>query len=135
MQKISLSSIKSKLEVTRTCQMVLFYTCGKIYHDGSIPPALRQHEFQSWGPAPGMARPKQKFVETPDKHPLVDWGVFPEDDREQADWKIADAAIEQDRQPVTEPDGLVQVVRDQHARGVGPDVEPLEVLDQLGANR
>jgi hypothetical protein len=23
----------------------------------------------------------------------MDWGVFPEDDREQADWKIADAAI------------------------------------------
>ena len=25
----------------------------------------------------------------------MDWGVFPSDDREQADWKIADAAIAQ----------------------------------------
>ena len=48
---------------------------------------------------------------------------------------LADAAVEQDRQPVAEPDGLVQVVRDQHARGVGPDVEPLEVVEQLGAGR
>lgn len=71
------------------------YTCGKIYHDGSIPPAQKGREFLTWGPAPGMPRPPQKFVETPDKHPLVDWGVFPDDDSLQADSKIAAAAVQE----------------------------------------
>jgi arylsulfatase A-like enzyme len=74
------------------------FTCGKIFHDGSIPPAGRASEFEVWGPAPGMPRPSEKFVHTPDDHPLVDWGVFPEDDRLQADWQIADAAISQLRE-------------------------------------
>ena len=69
------------------------FTCGKIYHDGSISPADQPWEFQHWGPAPGMPRPAKKFVETPAPHPLVDWGIFPDDDRSQADWQIADAAI------------------------------------------
>jgi arylsulfatase A-like enzyme len=69
------------------------YTCGKIYHDGSIKPPDRAAEFDVWGPAPGMTKPAKKFVETPDKTPLMDWGVFPPTDQEQADWKIADAAI------------------------------------------
>jgi choline-sulfatase len=42
-----------------------------------------------------MPRPDEKFVHTPDDHPLMDWGVFPDDDRLQADWQIADAAIAQ----------------------------------------
>ncbi len=68
---------------------------GKVYHDGSIAPKDRTHEFQVWGPAPGMPYPPRKFVTTPDDMKAMDWGVFPEDDREQADWKIADAAIAQ----------------------------------------
>jgi arylsulfatase A-like enzyme len=68
---------------------------GKIFHDGSIPPPLHKKEFNVWGPAPGMPRPPQKFVHTPDNMWMMDWGVFPADDREQADWKIADAAIAQ----------------------------------------
>lgn len=72
------------------------FTCGKIFHDGSLPPSERAREFEVWGPAPGMPRPPEKFVHTPDDHPLVDWGVFPEeDDRLQADWQIADAAVAQ----------------------------------------
>lgn len=71
------------------------FTCGKIFHDGSIPPAQRPNEFDVWGPAPGMPRPDEKFVHPPDDHPLMDWGVFPDDDRLQADWQIADAAIAQ----------------------------------------
>lgn len=71
------------------------FTCGKIFHDGSIPPAGRAREVEVWGPSPGMPRPPEKFVHTPDDHPLVDWGVFPDDDRLQADWQIADAAIAQ----------------------------------------
>lgn len=69
------------------------FTCGKIFHDGSIPPKLQPAEFETWGPAPGMSRPKQSFVQTPARHPLMDWGPFPERDEEQADWKIADAAL------------------------------------------
>jgi len=70
-------------------------TFGKVFHDGSIPAALRTNEFNVWGPAPGMPRPAQKFVNTPSPMAVMDWGVFPEDDHEQADWKIADAAIGQ----------------------------------------
>ncbi len=69
------------------------YGCGKVFHDGSIPPALHTNEFNVWGPAPGMPLPKTKFVHTPSDIRAMDWGVFPPDDREQADWKIADAAI------------------------------------------
>ncbi len=69
------------------------FTCGKIFHDGSISAADQPREFNQWGPAPGMPRPTKKFVETPAPHPLVDWGVFPADDHRQADWQIADAAI------------------------------------------
>ena len=68
---------------------------GKVFHDGSIPKELQANEFEVWGPAPGMPIPKQKFVQTPSKMDAVDWGVFPEDDRDQADWKTADNAIAQ----------------------------------------
>jgi choline-sulfatase len=70
-------------------------TFGKIFHDGSIPEPLRTNEFNVWGPAPGMSFPPVKFVHTPDDMRLMDWGVFPKDDRTQADWRIADAAIQQ----------------------------------------
>jgi arylsulfatase A-like enzyme len=69
------------------------FACGKIFHDGSIPPQQRTNEFNVWGPAPGMPLPRKKFVETPDPIRAMDWGVFPERDEDQADWKIADAAI------------------------------------------
>ncbi|HOX57265.1 MAG TPA: sulfatase [Candidatus Paceibacterota bacterium] len=70
-------------------------TFGKIFHDGSIPAPLRTNEFNVWGPAPGMTMPPVKFVNTPLPMRLMDWGVFPKDDRTQADWRIADAAIAQ----------------------------------------
>lgn len=70
------------------------YTCGKVYHDGTIKPPDQPAEFTTWGPAPGMPRPAKKFVQTPDPHPLVDWGVYPPQDEEQADWKIATAAVQ-----------------------------------------
>jgi arylsulfatase A-like enzyme len=71
------------------------FTAGKVYHDGSIPPKERAKEFQVWGPAPGMPQPPKKFVPTPDALRAMDWGVFPERDEDQADWKIADAAVAQ----------------------------------------
>jgi len=71
------------------------FTCGKVYHDGSIAPKDRAREFNVWGPAPGMPLPKQKFVHTPVDIRAMDWGIFPERDEDQADWKIANAAIAQ----------------------------------------
>lgn len=70
-------------------------TCGKIFHDGSLRPADQSKEFSTWGPAPGMPRPPQKLSRIAGGHPLMDWGVFPERDEDQADWKIATAAIGQ----------------------------------------
>ena len=66
---------------------------GKVFHDGSISPREGTNEFHVWGEAGAMPYPPKKFVETPDPLKAVDWGVFPDDDREQADWKIASAAI------------------------------------------
>lgn len=69
------------------------YTCGKIYHDGSLKPADQPREFQHWGPRPGMPRPKTRFAKLPGvPHPAMDWGVFPERDEDNADYKIASAA-------------------------------------------
>lgn len=72
------------------------YTCGKIFHDGSIPLRNQTNEFTVWGPAPGIPRSPKKFVpDEPSGNPLMDWGVFPENDQDQGDWRIADAAIAQ----------------------------------------
>jgi arylsulfatase A-like enzyme len=68
---------------------------GKVFHDGSIPPNLRSNEFNVWGPAPPMSVPKTKIVNTPAKLNAMDWGVFPKNDRDQADWTTADNAIAQ----------------------------------------
>jgi arylsulfatase A-like enzyme len=68
---------------------------GKVFHDGSIPEELHTNEFNVWGPAPGMPLPPVKLVNTPATMRAMDWGVYPADDRDQADWKIADAAITQ----------------------------------------
>lgn len=68
---------------------------GKVFHDGSIPKELQKDEFDVWGPAPGMPIPEKKFVETPSPIKAMDWGVFPKDDRDQADWITAENAIAQ----------------------------------------
>lgn len=79
-------------------------TFGKVYHNGAVPPRWQTNEFHVWGPAPAPRRPPRKFVATPDPHPLVDWGVFPPDDHDQADWKIASAALAQlDNRPADRP--------------------------------
>ena len=68
---------------------------GKVYHDGSVPPEDQDKEFSIFGPAPAMPRPEHKFVETPSSNPLVDWGVYPPDDRDSCDWITTDNAIAQ----------------------------------------
>ena len=49
------------------------------------------------------ARPEKKLVDTPAKHPLVDWGVFPHKDKDKGDWKVASWAVEQLDAKPTEP--------------------------------
>jgi arylsulfatase A-like enzyme len=70
-------------------------TSGKVFHDGSIAPTERAREFQVWGSAPGPPLPPEKLVHTPDDIPAMDWGIFPLRDADQADWQIADSAVEQ----------------------------------------
>ena len=62
------------------------FSAGKIFHDGSIKLAEREREFQSYGVAPPIPTPPQKFVITPDAIKLMDWGVYPERDEDQADY-------------------------------------------------
>lgn len=92
-------------------------TCGKIFHDAYPPKADRMSgaEVDVWGHHGGWtARPKTKFVKTPDPNPLVDWGVFPPHDEQQDDWKIADWAIDQLRTPPPEPFFLAVGFRHPH---------------------
>jgi arylsulfatase A-like enzyme len=70
------------------------YTCGKIYHDGTIPQAARAVEFAEWGPAPPSPKPLRPFSKIPESHPLMDWGPFPEREQETPDWQIASAAVQ-----------------------------------------
>ncbi len=70
---------------------------GKIHHDAYPPREDRENgrEFEVWGYHGGYGPlPPKKLVETPAKHPLIDWGVYPERDEQQEDWKVADWAIE-----------------------------------------
>ena len=69
------------------------FSVGKIFHDGSIKPAERDREFNVWGDNGALIFPATKFITTPDTIRAMDWGVFPERDEDQPDWKIADSAI------------------------------------------
>ncbi len=70
------------------------FSAGKIFHDGSIKPAERAREFNAYGVAPQIPTPPQKFVITPDAMRVMDWGVYPERDEDQADYQIASSAID-----------------------------------------
>ncbi|OYV05153.1 MAG: hypothetical protein CFE26_13075, partial [Verrucomicrobiales bacterium VVV1] len=62
------------------------FTCGKIYHDGSIPQKDRDSEFKTWGPAPGQSLPDKRFAKLPGNPiRMMDWGAFPEKDEDIAD--------------------------------------------------
>jgi choline-sulfatase len=71
------------------------YMTGKIYHGGyAYKPTDK--EFQHLGPRAGVGvRPEKKLVDTPANHPLMDWGVFPHNDEDKGDWKVASWAVEQ----------------------------------------
>lgn len=78
---------------------------GKVYHDAFPPRKDRRDgvEFTTWGFEGGfLPRPEEPIVKSTG-HPLVDWGVFPDEDSEQDDWKVAEWAIEQLRDPGKDP--------------------------------
>lgn len=72
------------------------FNSGKIYHDGSMRGGDQKAEFNEYGSRGPLSRPKQPVANLPwpGRHPLMDWGVFPEKDEDHADWKIADSAID-----------------------------------------
>ncbi|MEM7396267.1 MAG: sulfatase, partial [Verrucomicrobiota bacterium] len=79
------------------------YTTGKIYHGGNGR-RKTDREFEVIGPPTGVGvRPEKKLVNTPSKHRLVDWGVFPHQDEEKGDWKVASWAVDQLNQKPKEP--------------------------------
>ncbi len=79
------------------------YSTGKIYH-GRNGRGKKDNEFQVLGPPAGVgARPPAKLVDTPAKHPLVDWGVFPHSDQEKGDWKVASWAVDELNKRPQEP--------------------------------
>jgi len=77
---------------------------GKIFHGGYPPKEDRAAEVGTFGPAGALQpRPKAKFVTTPDPHPLVDWGVFPEKDEDCFDYDIATWAAKKLKEPAKGP--------------------------------
>ena len=74
-------------------------TAGKIYH-GGYGRQKKDTEFDIIGPPAGVGvRPKQPLVKAPANHPLVDWGVFPHEDKDKQDYKVATWAVEQLKSP------------------------------------
>lgn len=87
------------------------YTCGKIYHDGSLRKGRAkgkgkaaaddgmgmESEFQEWGPAPPIGKRATPIANLPwpGRHPAMDWGPHPENaaESEHGDHQIASAAI------------------------------------------
>lgn len=79
-------------------------TTGKIYHGAYGRRPKQDNEFDVIGPPAGVGiRPEKPLVKTPANHPLVDWGVFPHEDEDKGDWKVASWAVEQLQSPPEEP--------------------------------
>ena len=71
------------------------YSAGKIYH-GGYGRHKNDREFDELGPAAGVrVWPKGgKLVNTPAQNKLVDWGVFPHQDEDKGDWKVASWTVD-----------------------------------------
>ncbi len=68
---------------------------GKIYH-GGYGRNKQDKEFHVLGPPTRvLAKPPRKLVNTPQPHPLMDWGTFPHRDEDKGDWRVASWAVEQ----------------------------------------
>jgi arylsulfatase A-like enzyme len=77
------------------------YSAGKIFH------GRYGREAGEWDvvgpPTEVLARPPEKLVNTPQDHPLVDWGTFPHEDEDKGDWRVASWAVEQLESDLPEP--------------------------------
>jgi arylsulfatase A-like enzyme len=92
-------------------------TTGKIFHDAYPPAAARTdgREVETWGYHGGFApRPPRRLVDGPLTNPLVDWGVFPERDDQQDDYRVAQWAVDQLRRPASDPFFLAVGIRHPH---------------------
>lgn len=71
-------------------------TTGKTYHDAYGKDTEPKPEFDQWGykGSGGQPRPEKKIINMQGGHALMDWGVFPEHDHQQDDYKIATWASE-----------------------------------------
>lgn len=79
------------------------YSAGKIYH-GGYGRSIQDNEFDVLGPGTQVkARPKQKLVDTPSGHPLVDWGEFDHRDEDKGDWDVASWAVKELESEPQEP--------------------------------
>ncbi|MCB1124937.1 MAG: sulfatase [Verrucomicrobiae bacterium] len=111
-------------------------TTGKIFHDAYPPREDRVdgREFTVWGHHGGFSpRPAKKFVDTPDKIALMDWGVFPERDEDCFDYDVASYAIDQlNAMPPGKPFFLCVGFRHPHVPCYAPqkwfDLYPLDTL-------
>lgn len=72
-------------------------TTGKTYHGGYSRNTEERPEFDLWGyfGSGGVPKPEKKIINMQGGHPLMDWGVFPEHDHQQGDYKVATWASEQ----------------------------------------
>ncbi len=121
-------------------------TCGKIYHDAFPPRDARGKgvEFSEWGyhGSGGKPRPEKRIINLANAddeqkwHPLMDWGVFPEFDHQQDDYKVATWAVEKlgalAEQPSSKPFMLYCGFRRPHVPCFAPqkwfDLYPEETL-------
>ena len=79
------------------------YGTGKIYHSRDFHDKDKP-EFDVMGPGASVGPyPPKKLVNTPQPHPLVDWGLFPHRDEDKGDWKVASWAVDQLSGELPEP--------------------------------
>ncbi len=93
------------------------YSTGKNFHDPFKQDPALPAEFTEVGflGTQGGPRPAKKLKQNINPEPLIDWGVFPDDDTSQDDWKVADWAIAKLRAiPAAEPFFLAVGIRHPH---------------------
>ncbi|HEY0968362.1 MAG TPA: sulfatase [Opitutaceae bacterium] len=91
------------------------YTTGKNFHDGIRQDPKLPAEFTEWGFTGTFApRPAKRLKENINPVPLIDWGVYPEKDEDQDDWKVVDWAVNKLKEPAAEPFFLAVGIRHPH---------------------
>lgn len=71
------------------------YSTGKIFHGNYGRRPKKDDEFDHLGPGSAVGvKPAKKLVQTPNPHPLVDWGTFPHRDEDKGDYQVASWAVE-----------------------------------------